>query len=196
MRTERHSTTSPARRRSSPPRQRPTPGRPQKSKCPCAREVLRIGASRGAQRVPACRIASCAMSQHSPRATGRPDASARAANAATATPCVCAARRSAAADMGSGRGRKRAQRAGGPLPYVTEYQQRLRSENSITPCAVLERPSEPKAPEKRISGDPLRCGGIGELEAYQSVSQGVEGSMYHARSAAAEPFSAGGGNDI
>lgn len=47
-----------------------------------------------------------------------------------------------------------------------------------------------------MSGDPLRCGGIGELEAYHSVSQGVEGCMYDARSAPAEPFAAGGGNDI
>ncbi|KAI9432748.1 hypothetical protein H4582DRAFT_1992597 [Lactarius indigo] len=71
----------------------------------------------------------------------------------------------AAADIGSGSGRKRAQRTGGPLPYVTEYQHMLKSEKSITPRAVLVCPSELKVPEKRISGDPLRCGGIGELEA-------------------------------
>ncbi|KAH9034470.1 hypothetical protein EDB85DRAFT_1889775 [Lactarius pseudohatsudake] len=57
-------------------------------------------------------------------------------------------------DIGSGRGRKR---TGGPLP--------------ITPRAVLVRPSEPKAPVSRISGEPLRCGGIGEFKAWRHTSR-------------------------
>ena len=192
MRTDRHSTISPARKRSSPPRHLPTPGLPQKSKCPCAREVLRIGASRGPTRSPTWRSASCATSQHSPRATGRPDAAERSANAATAAPCVSAARRNAAPDMGSGHGRKRAQRVTLPFPYDTEYQHMLRSEKRTTPRAS----KWPKEPAKRISGDPFMCGGIGGSPVYQSVSQGVAGCMNTARSAAAEPFAVGGGNDI
>jgi hypothetical protein len=47
-----------------------------------------------------------------------------------------------------------------------------------------------------MSGEPFRCGGIGELEEYHSVSQGVDGCMNAARSAAAEPFAAGGGKDF
>jgi hypothetical protein len=73
----------------------------------------------------------------------------------------------------------------------------LRSEKSITPQDFLVcPPDEPKEPAKRISGDPFRYGGIGESEAYHSVSQGVEGCINDARSAAAEPLAAGGGNDI
>ena len=84
----------------------------------------------------------------------------------------------------------------GPLPYSTEYQHILRSEKRITPRAVLVRPEWPNEPEKRISGDPFRWGGIGELEEYHSVSQGVDGCMNTARSAAAEPLVVDGGNDI
>jgi hypothetical protein len=47
-----------------------------------------------------------------------------------------------------------------------------------------------------MSRDPFRCGGIGELVLYHSVSQGVDGCMNAARSAAEEPLTAGGGNDI
>ena len=61
----------------------------------------------------------CATSQHSPRATGRPDTAARSANAATAAPCVSATRRNAMLAIGSGHGRKRAQRVTLPFPYVT-----------------------------------------------------------------------------
>jgi len=68
----------------------------------------------------------------------------------------------------------------------------LRSEKRTTPHAS----EEPKEHADRISGDPFRCGGIGGLEAYHSVSQGVDGCMNTARSAAAEPFAVGGGNDI
>ena len=68
----------------------------------------------------------------------------------------------------------------------------LRSEKRTT-----QRASEwLKEPAKRISGDPFRCGGIGGSPVYQSVSQGVDGCMNTARSAAAEPFAVGGGNDI
>ena len=84
----------------------------------------------------------------------------------------------------------------GPLPYVTEYQHILRSEKRITPRAVLVRPDWLNEPEKRMSGEPFRCGGIGELEEYHSVSQGVDGCMNTARSAAAEPLAVGGGKDI
>ena len=73
----------------------------------------------------------------------------------------------------------------------------LRSEKRITPRAVLVRPDWLNEPAKRMSGEPFRCGGIGdELEEYHSVSQGVDGCMYTARSAAAEPLAAGGGKDI
>jgi hypothetical protein len=71
----------------------------------------------------------------------------------------------------------------------------LRSEKRITPQALLVRAEELKEPAKRSSGDPFRCGGIGS-EAYHSVSQGVEGCMNDARSAAAEPLAVGGGKDI
>jgi hypothetical protein len=95
--------------------------------------------------------------------------------------------------MGSGRGRKRAQRVTPrQLPYVTEYQHMLRSEKRKTPRDSVWL----KEPVKRISGDPFRCGGIRGSEAYHSVSQGVDGCMNTARSAAAEPFITGGGNDI
>jgi hypothetical protein len=47
-------------------------------------------------------------------------------------------------------------------------------------------------------GELFRCGGMGELEVYHSavVSQGVDGCMNAARSAAAEPLAVEGGNDI
>ena len=72
----------------------------------------------------------------------------------------------------------------------------LRSEKRITPRDSLVCPEKPKEPAKRMSGDPCRYGGIGESEAYHSVSQGVEGCMKDARSAAAEPLVVGGGKDI
>jgi hypothetical protein len=68
----------------------------------------------------------------------------------------------------------------------------LRSEKRTTPHAS----EGPKENSDRISGDPFRCGGIGGSEAYHSVSQGVDGCMNTARSAAAELFAVGGGNDI
>src|SRR5260221_271243 len=58
----------------------------------------------------------------------------------TVAPYVSAAWCKTEAERGSGRGRKRAQRVMGPLPYVTEYQHMLRSEKRITPRAVLVLP--------------------------------------------------------
>jgi hypothetical protein len=73
----------------------------------------------------------------------------------------------------------------------------LRSEKRNTPHDFLVcLPDEPKDPAKRISGDPFRYVGIGGSEAYHSVSQDVEGCINDARSAAAEPLAAGGGNDM
>jgi hypothetical protein len=72
----------------------------------------------------------------------------------------------------------------------------LRSAKRITPNAVLIPATEAMNPMKRMSFDPLRCGGIGGLEVYHSVSQGVEGCMNNAKSAAAEPSAVSGGNDI
>jgi hypothetical protein len=72
----------------------------------------------------------------------------------------------------------------------------LRSAKRITPRAFLIPAQETTAPAKRMSLDPFRCGGIGGLEVYHSVSQGVEGRMKNSKSAAAEPCAVRGGNDI
>jgi hypothetical protein len=74
----------------------------------------------------------------------------------------------------------------------------LRSAKRITPREILIQTTgkETKAPERRMSKDPSRCGGI-RSEAYHLVTQGVEGRMKNdAKSAAAEPCVVRGGKDI
>jgi hypothetical protein len=78
------------------------------------------------------------------------------------------------------------------LVHVTENQHMLRSEKRTTPRASAWLNEN----EMRVSREPFRGGGVGGLEVYHSVSQGVDGCMNTARSAAAEPFVVGGGNDI
>jgi len=72
----------------------------------------------------------------------------------------------------------------------------LKSEKRITPRTTLRESDWPKDPAKRISCNPLRCGGMGGLEVYHSASQSVDGCMYTARSSAAESFREGGGKDM
>jgi len=84
----------------------------------------------------------------------------------------------------------------GSEPYATEYQHMLKSEKRITPRTTLRESDWPKDPAKRISCNPLRCGGMGGLEVYHSASQSVDGCMYTARSSAAESFREGGGKDM
>ncbi|KAH9177949.1 hypothetical protein EDB89DRAFT_1294845 [Lactarius sanguifluus] len=172
-----------------------TPGRSQKSRCQCAREVLKTGSSRGAQRDTARRSASCAMSRHSPLATGLPDASARTANAATVTPCVCATRRRAAADIGSGHGRKHPVH-GHPAAVRHGLPARAEVREEHYAARRLGTPIRTKGARKADVRRSVEVRGVGELGAYELVSQGAEGSMYQARSAPAEPLSAGGGDDI
>lgn len=162
-----HSTISPARRRLSLRRHLPTPGLPQKSKYPYVRSVLRAGASRCSTREMAWRRAPCVTSWHSPRATERRDAAARSANAATAAPCISAARRIAMPNMGLGHGRKRTTL---PSPHVTEYWHMLRPEK-IQKRTTSRAPERPKEPAMHIFGDLFECGGIGASPLWQLVSR-------------------------
>ena len=123
----------------SPPRRHliPTPGLPQTSKCSCARAVLRM--ERSGVRV--CFVSDVPAIPYVPR-DDRTLWRARRMQPPSRRAYVSVAYCSTEPKRGSGRGRKRAQRMIGPLPYMTECQYMRRSEKRITPgldiCVSLQ----------------------------------------------------------